>query len=97
MTYKKLYEDALFKLEHNKITLGEFEEMTKPLDREVEQAPKTDIALDRYRDLQDYFGDEAVAKTILENQTEFKAWLERLKWNIKKVGYINLSVFKEKS
>ena len=37
MTYKKLYEDALFKLEHNKITLGEYEEMTKPLDREVEQ------------------------------------------------------------
>ena len=41
MTYKKLYEDALFKLEHNKITLGEFEEMTKPLDREVEQEPTT--------------------------------------------------------
>ena len=41
MTYKKLYEDALFKLEHNKITLGEFEEMIKPLDREIEQEPQT--------------------------------------------------------
>jgi hypothetical protein len=41
MTYKKLYEDALFKLDRNIITLGEFEEMTKPLDREVEQEPKT--------------------------------------------------------
>lgn len=42
MTYKKLYEDALFKLEHNKITLGEFEEMIKPLEREVEQKPILD-------------------------------------------------------
>ena len=41
MTYKRLYEDALFKLEHNKITLGEFEEMIKPLEREVEQEPTT--------------------------------------------------------
>ena len=41
MTYKKLYEDALFKLDRSIITLGEFEEMTKPLDREVEQEPKT--------------------------------------------------------
>lgn len=40
MTYKRLYEDALYKLEHNKITLGEFEEMIKPLEREVEQEPK---------------------------------------------------------
>ena len=39
MTYKKLYEDALFKLDRSIITLGEFEEMTKPLDREVEQEP----------------------------------------------------------
>jgi len=42
MTYKKLYEDALFKLEHNKITLGEFEKMIKPLEREVEQEPILD-------------------------------------------------------
>ena len=41
MTYRKLYEDALFKLDHNIITLGEFEEMTKSLDREVEQEPQT--------------------------------------------------------
>lgn len=41
MTYKKLYEDALFKLEHNKITLGEFEEMIKPLEKEIEQEPNT--------------------------------------------------------
>ena len=51
----------------------------------MEHEPKTDIALDRYRDLQDYFSDEAVAKTILENKTEFKSWLKRLKWNTKKV------------
>lgn len=51
----------------------------------LEQEPKAEIALNRYRDLQDYFSDEAVAKTILENQTEFKSWLKRLKWHTKKV------------
>lgn len=51
----------------------------------LEQEPKTDIALERYKDLQDYFSDENIAKAVLENQTEFKAWLERLHWNTKKV------------
>ena len=35
MTYKKLYEIAEWKLEHGELTLGEFDEMTKPLDEEI--------------------------------------------------------------
>lgn len=34
MTYRELYEKALDDLEHNKITLGEFEERVKPLNQE---------------------------------------------------------------
>ena len=49
MTYLELYEDALRKLHNSLITLGEFEMMIKPLNREVESEigltdtePKTD-------------------------------------------------------
>lgn len=38
----------------------------------------------RYKDLKDYFSDEKYAKVILENDDEFKKWLERLKWHVKK-------------
>ncbi len=41
MTYLELYEDALRKLHNSLITLGEFEMMVKPLNREVEAEPKT--------------------------------------------------------
>lgn len=41
MTYLELYEDALRKLHNSLITLGEFELMVKPLNREVETEPKT--------------------------------------------------------
>lgn len=34
MTYKELYDKALWDLEHDKITLGEFEERVKPLNQE---------------------------------------------------------------
>lgn len=35
MTYLELYEKSLNDLEHNKITLGEFDERVKPLNQEV--------------------------------------------------------------
>lgn len=37
---------------------------------------KNDFAQERYQDLIEYFGDEKVAKTILESRKQFKAWLE---------------------
>ena len=46
---------------------------------------KNDLAQERYQDLIDYFGDKETAKTILEDKKEFKAWLERLRWNVKRV------------
>ena len=45
---------------------------------------KNDLAQERYQDLIEYFGDEKVIKTILEDKKEFKAWLERLRWNVKR-------------
>ena len=36
MTYRDLISNAQWKLDHNEITLGEYEEMTKPLNREVD-------------------------------------------------------------
>lgn len=43
------------------------------------------IAQERYQDLIDYFGnEEEMAKTILEDGKEFKAWLGRVKWHGKR-------------
>lgn len=50
-----------------------------------EPTNKNDVAQERYQDLIEYFGSKEVAKTILEDRKEFKAWLERLRWNTKKV------------
>ena len=41
MTYYELYQEAEYQLEHNKITLGEFEKMIEPLNREVETQTNT--------------------------------------------------------
>ena len=35
MTYRELYEKAEWQLEKGKITIGEFDEMTKPLNEEI--------------------------------------------------------------
>ena len=43
------------------------------------------IAEERYQDLQDYFSDPKIAKAILGDKEEFKAWLDRLRWHTKKV------------
>ena len=40
-----------------------------------------DIAQERYKDLCEYFGG---AKDILKSREDFKAWLERVKWHIRK-------------
>lgn len=37
MTYREIYERALWDLEHNNITLGEFDERVKPLNQEVKK------------------------------------------------------------
>jgi len=47
----------------------------------LEQQPCEDIAQERYKDLCEYFGG---AKDILKSREDFKAWLERIKWHIRK-------------
>lgn len=42
MTYRELLYKATRLCDKGEITLGEYEEMTKPLDREVEQEPVLD-------------------------------------------------------
>ncbi len=37
MTYMELYEKALYLLEHNKINLGQYEEMIEPLNTEIRE------------------------------------------------------------
>lgn len=55
------------------------------LDKEfVEPTTKNNLAQERYQDLIEYFDDEKVAKIILENRGQFKAWLERLRWHVKR-------------
>ena len=42
MTYRELFYKATRLINNDQITLGEYEEMTKPLDREIEQEPILD-------------------------------------------------------
>ncbi len=42
MTYKELYDKALWDLEHNNMTLGEFERITEPLNKEIPKEEQTD-------------------------------------------------------
>ena len=80
-------EVILTKEEYGKIVSSEFDNgYAKGYREALEQEPttKNDIAQERYQDLIEYFGDEKVAKTILESRKEFKAWLERLRWNVKR-------------
>ena len=39
MTYRQLYEDAINKLDHGMISVGEYEKMIEPLDKEIEPEP----------------------------------------------------------
>lgn len=47
----------------------------------LSQEPCDDIAQERYKDLCEYFGG---AKDILKSREDFKAWLGRVKWHIRK-------------
>lgn len=40
MTYYELWQDAIKKLDHNEITLGEYEKLIAPLHREVDTLDK---------------------------------------------------------
>lgn len=46
---------------------------------------KESTAYRRYRDLLEYFGDDS----ILEDDEEFKKWLERMKWHVRKANELH--------
>lgn len=54
MTYEELWLNATYLLDHNKITLGEFEEMIEPLKHEISEQtePQTDYKMP-YEDCED--------------------------------------------
>ena len=78
MTYKELYDKALWDLEHNNMTLGEFEEVTEPLNKEISKEEHTDG---------DLISRQSVIKMLnkIENAVEdgdgfqFNEWIEYAK------------------
>ena len=57
MTYKELYDKALWDLEHDKITLGEFDKMIEPLNKDIPKEEQTDGDLISRQAVLDIFGD----------------------------------------
>lgn len=68
----------------DKPTIIDWNNCHTPEQLESISTTKNDLAQERYQDLMEYFNDKEVAKTILEDRKEFKAWLERLRWNVKR-------------
>jgi hypothetical protein len=61
-------------------------EIREAYDKLKDQVPcENKLAIERYQDLVDYFGDKDIAKTILGDRKEFKRWLDRIKWHVRKV------------
>lgn len=48
MTYYELWQDAIKKLDHNEITLGEYEKLIMPLHREVDTLDKIRAEIMQY-------------------------------------------------
>lgn len=52
----------------------------------LEQKPcDNKLAIERYQDLVDFFGDKDIVKEILEDREEFKKWLDRIIYHVHKV------------
>lgn len=81
-------EEAIIYLKSADVTVGQ-EIKTKTAEalemaiKTLEQEPttKNDLAQERYQDLIEYFGGEDI---VLKDRKEFKAWLERVKWHVKR-------------
>lgn len=53
-------------------------------DPEIGEASILSIAEERYADLKEFFADDSIATLILENREEFKRWLQRMKWHVRR-------------
>lgn len=66
------------------------ENMISNLSKDAENLPSVDPewmihAKERYKDLCEFFGnDKDAIESILQDRTEFKKWLERLVWHVRK-------------
>lgn len=78
MTYYELIKDAEHKLNFNKITLGEYEEMIKPLKREIEQQPSEDC-ISRKETI------EWLKKVTVTEGIEFKTGFEQIIYDIEQM------------
>ena len=55
----------------------------------IEPNTKNNLAQERYQDLIEYFGGE---DTVLKDRKEFKAWLERVKWHVKRADELAIEL-----
>ena len=78
MTYRELYEKADRLLDKGELTLGEYDKMTRPLDREIVEAVPLSVIEDMKYDVEKYFVDNIWAKKddCSEETKHFKAVLE---------------------
>jgi hypothetical protein len=63
MTYRELFYKATRLIDKGDITLGEYEEMTKPLDREIEQEPvlgKVRAEIEKLQTYKMFVGEDTV-------------------------------------
>ena len=65
-------------------TFTEQSDWQDSLDIAIKALEQQSIAEERYQDLVEYFGEKDVAKCVLEDREEFKKWLERIKWHVRK-------------
>lgn len=63
------------------IAIEQLHELGYEFGQIIEPTTKNNLAQERYQDLIEYFGGE---DTVLKDRKEFKAWLERVKWHVKR-------------
>lgn len=74
MTYRELLLQAEFKLDHNDITLGEFEQMIAPLNREVGVLDKIRAEIEQITDTMGVSYNQYVSKIdVLQIIDKYKA------------------------
>ena len=78
MTYKELYGKALWDLEHDNITLGEFERITEPLNKEIPKEEQADGDLISRKDTIEWLKKVTVTDGITF-ETGFKQILTDIK------------------
>ena len=61
------------------------EEVSAVVSKALKTMNQQTIAQERYNDLLDYFHDKEMAESLLNDKEEFRAWLERMRWSVKRL------------